>query len=102
MGNPVDVDDSDVVEDVELDNEDEEDELLVVELDVVLVVCELEVVELVVCEVAVDVGVTEKLRLALVKLNAEVMPVAVACTVVARLLSVPQPNCEKPPSNTFL
>ena len=32
----------------------------------------------------------------------EVMPVAEALTVVARLLAVPHPYCEKPPSNSFL
>lgn len=52
--------------------------------------------------VARELGLFVKSTSALVSTIAEGTPEALARTVAARSLAVPQPNCEKPPSNTLL
>lgn len=47
-------------------------------------------------------AVSVKLKVRLGRSSVSVIPVAVASTLVARSLAVPQPNWKKPPSNTFL
>lgn len=47
-------------------------------------------------------GLCVKSISALVMVTPSSRPVALSATVAARSLAVPQPNCEYPPSNTFL
>lgn len=46
-------------------------------------------------------AVSVKLKVTLGRSSVSVMPVAVAKTLVARSLAVPQPNWKKPPSKAF-
>ena len=106
------VGDDEVEEAVRVEDDDDNDDDDVVEEEEEELVSELVVDELVVSEKLVFVpsvvGVLRMLGLLVSPTlivgrdRLAVMPVALANTVVARLLAVPHPTCEKPPANWFV